>query len=61
MIAAGCARKTSLTMIAGPTAAMTRTLILGALSGQIGERRDNMKVKAPFRAPAGFVVSKEQA
>jgi hypothetical protein len=48
-------------MIAGPTAAMTRTLILGALSGQIGERRDNMKVKAPFRAPAGFVASEKQA
>jgi hypothetical protein len=48
-------------MIAGATAANTRTLILGALSGQIGARRDTMKVKAPFRARAGVVAPMEQA
>jgi hypothetical protein len=61
MIAARCARKSSLTMMAGLTAAVTRSLILARLSGQIGGRRDNMKVKAPFRARAGFVAPMEQA
>jgi hypothetical protein len=48
-------------MIAGPTAAVMMSLIPGALSGQIGRRRDNMKFKPTFRAAAGFVASKEQA
>jgi hypothetical protein len=50
-------------MIAGPTAAMTQTLILGALSGQIGTASGgtNMRVKAPFRARAGSAAAMEQA
>jgi hypothetical protein len=40
---------------------MTRTLILGTLSGQIGARRDTMKVKPTFCAAAGIVAPMENA